>query len=202
MEGKNDLYIYGFKQEEISRFKKELIEITKNSWNRIDKDLKQIEFLKIDYGKIKNYSKKSEESTMKFWQNLPSEIQKKILTPKDYDLSVMEFMEELINDLHSGPKIDYWWSRSNTFDPIILWQLAHATGKADTLDLYLKFWRVRDVRTYIDAKFDFSTKNGFCPVSDEKWWKENFIEHDSRYDIAADVLRLQAIHRAQNELPL
>ncbi len=54
IEGKNDLYIYGFKQEEISRFKKELIEITKNSWNRIDKDLKQIEFLKIDYGKIKN----------------------------------------------------------------------------------------------------------------------------------------------------
>ena len=68
-----------------------------------------------------------------------------------------------------------------------------------SLNEYLMFWRVRDTRTFIDAKFDFKTKNGFVPVSDEAYWSEAFKEHDSIHDIAADILRLQAIHRAEND---
>ena len=65
---------------------------------------------------------------------------------------------------------------------------------------YLRWWRVRDIRTWIDAKFDFSTKNGFVPIADVEYWENTFIGHDSTHDVAADVLRLQAIHRAENEL--
>ena len=61
-------------------------------------------------------------------------------------------------------------------------------------------WKVRDVRTFIDAKFDFSTRSGFVPLADEKYWNEAFVAHDSTHDVAADVLRLQAIYRAENDL--
>ena len=59
---------------------------------------------------------------------------------------------------------------------------------------------VRDMRTYIDAKFDFETKNGFCPVSDDEAWDRTFKAHDSSWDVLADVLRLQAIVRAENDM--
>ena len=56
------------------------------------------------------------------------------------------------------------------------------------------------MRTYIDAKFNFETQNGFCPVSDTSTWDRNFKKHDSSWDVLADVLRLQAIVRAENDL--
>lgn len=68
------------------------------------------------------------------------------------------------------------------------------------LNQYLRFYKVRDVRTYIDAKFNFTTKSGFVPLADEKYWGETFVAHDSSHDVAADVLRLQAIFRAENDL--
>ena len=75
-----------------------------------------------------------------------------------------------------------------------------STGNNDALNRALKFYTVRDVRTHIDAKFDYSTKSGFVPVADEEYWKKAFIAHDSTHDVAADILRLQAIHRAENDL--
>jgi hypothetical protein len=68
------------------------------------------------------------------------------------------------------------------------------------LNEYIPFWRVRDTRTYIDASFDFSTKNGFVPIADEEYWNNNFKAHDSVHDVAADILRLQTIHRAQHDM--
>jgi hypothetical protein len=56
------------------------------------------------------------------------------------------------------------------------------------------------VRTHIDAKFNYTTRSGFIPVADEKYWESAFVAHDSTHDVAADVLRLQAIHRAENDL--
>jgi hypothetical protein len=73
-------------------------------------------------------------------------------------------------------------------------------GKQELMNEYLKWWRIRDIRTYIDAKFDFSTRSGFVPVADSGYWKQAFIAHDSTHDVAADILRLQTIHRAENDL--
>jgi len=40
------------------------------------------------------------------------------------------------------------------------------------------------------------------PVSDVDYWNSAFVAHDSTHDVAADVLRLQAIHRAENDLEM
>ena len=148
---------------------------------------------------VKNYGAKYTQDDLKFWEQQPKEVRKHIAPSQD-DVSVHQFIATIIDYLKHAEKIEYWWSRSNTFDPIIMWRLAQHVDQDLLLNEYLKFWRVRDIRTYVDAKFNFTTRNGFIPVADETWWNENFSAHDSIHDVAADILRLQTIHRAENDL--
>ena len=149
---------------------------------------------------VRNYGAKIEQNTVKFWQDQSPEVQKHI-APRKNDLTQEEFCDKFIGYLANQPKIEYWWSRANVFDPLILWRIMTDCNRHYSLNEYLMFWRVRDTRTFIDAKFNFSTKNGFVPVADESYWESAFAAHDSIHDIAADIMRLQTIHRAEHDLP-
>lgn len=150
---------------------------------------------------VKNYGWKIEKSTLQFWEEQELEVRAKI-TPKKDDLTVKEFVKQFHEFLVESPKIGYWWSRSNTFDPIILARIFEADDKLLHLEEYLKYWRVRDTRTHIDAKLNFPKENGFVPITDEDQWNKVFKKHDSSWDVLADVLRLQQIYRAENDLDL
>ena len=150
---------------------------------------------------VKNYGWEIEKDTLKFWEEQEPEVRARV-TPKKGDLTVKEFVKQFHEFLVESPKIDYWWSRSNTFDPIILSRLFEAEDKLLHLDEYLKYWRVRDTRTFIDAKLDFPKENGFVPLQDVDKWNRVFKKHDSSWDVLADVLRLQQIFRAENDLNL
>lgn len=142
---------------------------------------------------------KVSKDTLQWWNDQGSEAKKKIL-PSTNDVSINTFMIDFIESLR-GVNLQYFWSRSNTFDPIILERLARDNGSWSELSNILKFWIVRDTRTYIDAKTNFNRKmNSFIPISDENYWNETFIKHDSRCDIAADILRLQTLTRIDNDL--
>lgn len=134
-----------------------------------------------------------------WWQGQSKEAKSKI-KPKPDDLTIEEFSANIFEYLREVGKIDYWWSRGNSFDPVLLERVMNQLDKHLLMNEYLKWWRIRDTRTYIDAKFDFQQKNGFVPVSDVEYWSKAFVGHDSTHDIAADVLRLQAIVRAENDL--
>lgn len=137
--------------------------------------------------------------TIKFWESQPPETRKKIYPSKE-DKTVEQFSVDFIQYLNDSGKIDYWWSRSNSFDPPILWRLFDSQNKAIQLKDRLPHWKVRDTRTFIDAKMDFPKVNGFIPITDTDFWNKVFIQHDSSWDILADVLRIQAILRAENDL--
>ena len=134
------------------------------------------------------------------WWMSQSESAKKVLKPSSSDIQVEEFIDNFIVYLKGKDKINYWWSRSNTFDPIILQRWATVVGRQNEIGELLKFWSVRDTRTWIDAKLNFPKKNGFVPLSDEAYWNETFVQHDSRFDIAADILRMQTITRLENNM--
>lgn len=139
---------------------------------------------------------------LEFWEKQNDAV-KAHIKPKKSDITVEEFVNEFLQFLIDSGKIDYWWSRSNTFDPIILWRLIGTQDKFFHANEYIPFWRVRDIRTYIDTKFDFeNNKNGFTPIADEDFWNKVFKEHDSSWDVLADVLRMQAIVRAENDLEM
>jgi len=149
---------------------------------------------------VKDYDFKISESTLEFWAGLPSDV-RAMIKPHADDLNVTEFCQSFMDILIESPKISHWWSRSNTFDPVILARLFRSQDKLNHLEGKLPHWSVRDTRTWIDAKFDFPKNNGFCPVSDEARWDQVFKKHNSSWDVWADVMRLQAIARAELDLP-
>ena len=150
---------------------------------------------------VTNYGWEVDRSTLAFWEEQAADVRANI-SPKKSDLTVKDFVKQFHEFLIESPKIDYWWSRSNTFDPIILARIFEAEGKLLHLEEYLKYWRVRDTRTYIDAKLNFPKINGFPPLTNEEKWDTVFKKHDSSWDILADVLRFQQIHRAENDLDI
>jgi len=145
-----------------------------------------------------NYDYEIQKDTIEFWEQQEKEVRTKI-TPKPDDLTVKEFTDQFLDFLIDGPKIEYWWSRSNTFDPVILERLFKSQGKVKHMQEHLKYWAVRDTRTWIDAKLNFPKTNGFTPVNREEWDKV-FKKHDSSWDILADVLRMQFIDRIENDV--
>ena len=148
---------------------------------------------------VKNYDYLVEQSVLEFWSNQSKEVRARV-KPRPDDLTVEEFVKRF-HDFIIDSGVKHWWSRSNTFDPVILTRLFDSQGKKEHLYGYLKYYLVRDTRTYIDAKFNFENKkNGFCPVADEELWESTFKAHDSSWDILADVLRLQTIVRAENDM--
>lgn len=176
-------------------------------WDRFSDDpytfeelASQVQTVKVSIiDQMKNYNCSFKKKDVEWWEKLPKEARDKI-KQSQYDLTVVDFCDKVMEYLRLQGNIDYWWSRGNTFDPIILWRLMYQVGHGPLLDEYLKFHRVRDVRTHIDAKFDYTTPNGFVPVADEEYWKTAFVAHDSSHDVAADIMRLQAIFRAENDL--
>lgn len=166
------------------------------------KDISKTKRFKLSVeDQVSNYKCVVEKDTLEFWQKQSPEVKSKIL-PKPGDLTVAAFAEQFQEYLIDFPNISYWWSRSNTFDPIILWRLFEYQGKTVALDEYLKYWRVRDTRTFIDAKLNFPKVNGFIPIKNEETWNTTFKQHDSSWDVLADVLRFQTIARAEEDLEL
>lgn len=148
---------------------------------------------------VDNYGWMVYKDTIEFWEKLPESARKHIY-PKKTDLTVKQFIDQLVEYMIDQGKVDYHWSRSNTFDPVILARIFDAENKHLIFKEYFPFWRVRDIRTFIDAKLDFPKKNGFVPIKDENLWKNVFVEHDSAWDVLADALRMQAIIRAEHDM--
>lgn len=178
-------------------------------WDRFTTDkpyslVELVENAKRDKVNVKEqcevYGAKFTKRDLEWWMSQGNEA-KKVLNPSKDDVSVGIFIDRFISYIENKT-IGYWWTRANTFDPLILQRWATIVGKFDIITQHLSPWLVRDTRTFIDAKFNFPKVNGFVPVSDEQYWNKTFIKHDSRFDIAADILRLQAICRAENDLEM
>ena len=137
------------------------------------KDINSVRRFKLSVSdQVQNYDFKVEQDVLDFWESQPKEVKRNI-APKKTDLTVKEFVQQFHDFLIDAAK-----------------------AKKAHMEEYLKFYLVRDTRTWIDAKLNFPKKNGF--VIDE--WKENFKAHDSSWDTLIDVLRLQKLHRIEFDL--
>lgn len=148
---------------------------------------------------ITNYGYKYHKRDIDWWAAQGPDVREKI-KPSPNDLTLNDFCDKLLSYIENV-KHGFWWSRGNSFDPVILHRIMRDTNKGERLNDALKFWYVRDTRTHIGAKFDYDIYDGFIPVANEKKWKETFKGHVSTHDVAADILRLQRIARAENDLP-
>lgn len=169
------------------------------------KDHKNVRKFKLSLREqISRYKYKVSDSTKQFWLEQSKEAQA-FIKPAEDDLSLEEFGSQFLSYLKTNCKrnnFDRWWTRSNTFDPVILQRIMDDVGGTDTFNTLCPHWLLRDTRSYIDGALSFPKVNGFVPIEDEEEWKANFIHHDSSWDCLADMLRIQAILRSQKGLTI
>lgn len=179
-------------------------------WERFTSDnpyttesLSEVKYFKLDVShQIQDHGFKINQETLDFWEKQSPEVRGRI-KPVKGDLKVDEFGFLFSRFLSEKQKYTRWWCRSPAFDQIILERLCEAGNVREKMTSALKHWLIRDTRSYIDGwSGDFSQSNDFIPVSDEAYWETWFKKHDSRYDVVADTLRLQAIARANADLEL
>jgi hypothetical protein len=172
-------------------------------WSRFTSDnpytfeelIQSIRMDKFDIASQVREGYKIGEDSLQWWKDQGEEAIKQI-KPSPDDISVAEFCTNLYKYLKEV-KVSYWWSRSNTFDPILLHRNFRDCMSREALDFILPYWLVRDTRTYIDANFQFKLKvNGFMPLDEDE--EKLFIKHNSIHDLAVDILRLQKIERTIN----
>lgn len=144
---------------------------------------------------VKRHGFQIDQSTVEWWSQQAKEV-RALIKPSESDISIEAFLVDLQTYLERHPYLKYWWSRSNTFDPIILWHMTAKANVKQTFSQLLPHYKVRDTRSFIDGKTNFSLKStGFTPIQDEERWANIFKQHSSRHDIVADILRLQTLVR-------
>lgn len=141
--------------------------------------------------------------TLKWWKD-QGEAARQLILPSPKDLLLEEFGTQFIEYMSTrkSQRFARWWTRSNTFDPLIIWRILTDTGHYDDFANAAPHWALRDTRSYIDGALGFPKVNGFVPMEDEAQWTKKFIQHDSSWDVLADVLRIQAILRSQRGLSI
>lgn len=131
---------------------------------------------------IKRLNKKIEASTLEWWEG-QGEKAREALKPSRDDVSVAD-LDEWLKAGYDMPSFDKVFTRGNTFDPMFL--------KALIGHEPYQWWTIRDTRSYIDGMLVGSDiSNKFIPDA----IKDLFVEHDPRWDVVADVMRMQQLHR-------
>lgn len=149
---------------------------------------------------VKNLGFTIDKKTIGWWEQQGPAARAKI-KPSIDDITIYTYLDDLASYLGLYSSIRYWWSRSNTFDPIILWRLTNTWNNGRQITDRLHWRKIRDTRTFIDAKTNFSLKqNAFCPIEDNVAWEHVFEQHNSIHDVAADILRLQTMIRIERDL--
>jgi len=146
--------------------------------------LSKVNYIKFDVkDQVKTYKRKISKSTLDWWNSQDKEIKKDQLTPRDDDKSISELYDFFM--LHKPTNANKYYSRGNTFDPIILDYIMEQSGKNTPYN----FWETRDTRSVIDGlSWGTKLKNNFTPEG-----CEGYKTHDPRHDIALDVMRIQSL---------
>jgi len=164
---------------------------------------KQVKRFKLDIESQKSLGFIVHESGIEYWKTQSKEMVTRVLKPTPKDLKVPEFTVEFIEHLISKGKIDTWWSWNSMDDAAILWRLFRSVGKERAIREYLPRYKSRDVATFIDSKFDLDHKKvNFVPIADVQYWEQVYMKTDSAMEVMANIMRMQAIMRAEHDLEM
>ena len=154
----------------------------KNNFDELTANGKQVKF---DVKEQQEMGWNAEKGTVKWWKSQDKEARAAIL-PSDKDIKLSEFVQTFTRDLekHKPKRI---WSRGTDFDLPILKRIFRSQGK--NINDKLRYNSASDVRSALNAMSFYTLKyDGFIPASGKN---AKFIKHNSKHDIAMDVLRLQ-----------
>ena len=134
---------------------------------------------------VLKYQRKVDKSTLEWWDK-QGEDAKKWIKPSDEDRSITELYDFFMNNrtvMH-----EKFYTRGNTFDPILLEQIMNDTG----YQMRYYWWEIRDTRSLIEGlAWGSGLNNKYIPPNCEE-----VVKHDPRHDIALDVMRIQSLVQA------
>lgn len=154
-------------------------------------------FAKVDCSQqIKNGSC-IDPSTMQWWSEQPEDVRKMTIIPHESDLSVEEafanMADFITNQTKYSFKESFIWSRGTAFDfPKIEYRYDAIRRQVKTP---INFWKVRDVRTYIDTLT--GGNSGIYTNDFLNEVKVKMRKHYSLDDAVFDALTMQQLY---NEL--
>lgn len=159
---------------------------------------KEVNVVKIDLKEqVKKYGYIIEDNTVNWWKKQGSLAIERI-KPSDEDVSLNRGMLEFLYELPEKNK-GLIWSRGNNFHNVIADRIIRNL-KIDT-DKF-GYWNARDIRTFIDTKFEFKTRNDFCPFESEAKWASVYNQFENGHKVAAEVMRFQTIARAEKDMDI
>jgi hypothetical protein len=132
---------------------------------------------------VKEFGREICKDTLRdFWEQQPAEVRAQ-LKPAPNDVSIRELPHFFKNNIPDNLKSV--WSRGNAFDPVILKTICDSVGER----VPYAWWLDRDTRSFIEGlTFGSNISNKFIPPQ-----IKNFSAHDSRQDVAMDVMRMQTL---------
>jgi len=153
--------------------------------------LDKVDYIKFDVkDQVKNYNRKIDKETVDWWGQQDEAVRKDQLTPSDDDKSISELHDFFV--LNKTTNATKYYSRGNTFDPIILDYIMKQTGN----NALYHFWEIRDSISTIDGlSWGTKLRNNFIPEG-----CEGYKKHDPRHDVALDVMRIQSLVQATEGL--
>lgn len=149
------------------------------------------------------YGRISDEDTVGWWKKPENaKAYAMVIEPSSEDISLSELgplLQAYLNDqgYDAGDDKSTVWTRGNSFDVPILSNIYAYFG----WDEPYPWWRVRDVRTEIDAIVPYWDKNhaGYGYIKGFPY-PDNFIKHKEEHDCARDILMLQHAHLGMQEM--
>lgn len=157
-----------------------------------DELMEKVAYIKFDVeDQVKNYGRKIDKDTMKWWSEQSKEAQSMLRPTKD-DKSISEIPDFWYTNVMCH-NLQYVYTRNNTFDPKFLEYLCKDIGKK----LPYEFWKIRDTKSVIlGLTWGSNSRDDIIPPGLEK----KFVKHDPRHDIVMDVMRLQFLVRYINDI--
>lgn len=159
------------------------------------KTLAEVKKFKISTDDQKENGLKTQKSVVDYWKNLPEDL-KRISSTKN-DLTIEQFVNSLLMYVNSEPQIHFTIVNNKSIQPLFLDNMFKITGKS--IYEHFPINRCIDLQTYIISKTE-TTVFDFCPVDDEDFWVKYYNKNNSSWDVLSNVLKYQAILRAEHDL--
>jgi hypothetical protein len=150
-----------------------------------EKLLSKVEYFKFEVkSQVTNWNRRIDPKTLEWWKQQSKDALDSI-KPSEEDKQLTEFIPWLVSHFNRD-KLDYIFSRNNTFDPVIIQSICSDLN----LPLPYDWWKIRDTKSFImGLTYTANIKDNFIPAEAEN----KYVTHDPRHDVVLDVMRMQTL---------
>jgi hypothetical protein len=165
-----------------------------DSIESIEDIVSRCKFFKFNFNLEEQAKYIHDKETLNWWKKLPKEVFMEAFANPENGIDFNTFVDEFDDYVSSHMKNGHIWSRG-AFDINLLERIYTDIGRKSLVG----FWRQRDARSFIDAaNILLGLDDPF--IGKVKDFKQSYVAHDPKHDIAKDIQQLQLVYTTLQEL--